>query len=128
MMLKSRRGTWGGVIVLVTVFATWAAAQQIRPPAIAHEPEGMEDCTMCHMVEAESHEGLENNVCLWCHAADSPMQTADPPMIPHDVEGQGDCLMCHTAGAMEGIPDVPEHHEGMASENCTMCHKKAEGG
>jgi len=113
---------------LALTVAAQALAQEAGLKAVSHDLEDKEECLMCHngMMEdtpgvPESHEGRTNQVCLWCHAPDSPMLTMQPKAIPHDVE-EPECSMCHN-GMMEGTPDVPTSHEGRGNEHCQMCHK-----
>lgn len=44
-----------------------------------------------------------------------------PSVVSHDIEGKENCLMCHKAGVM-GAPAVSEKHEGIANEQCLLCH------
>lgn len=46
---------------------------------------------------------------------------AKPPVVSHELEGRAECLMCHS-GAMEGMPAVPESHEGRENSTCLWCH------
>ena len=122
-----------GAIVFAVILATPLSAQATRPKATSHDLAGRDNCLMCHTAGAmepgpdvpATHEGRTNEMCQWCHAADSPMITADPAVIAHDLAGRDNCLMCHTAGAMEPVPDVPASHAGRANEQCQMCHKPA---
>ena len=107
-----------------------ASAQEAGLPAVSHDLEGRDQCLMCHngMMQdvpatPENHKGRGNEVCLWCHAPDSPMLTAQVKAIPHSLEDKTECMMCHTAGTMEDTPDVPTSHEGRGNEHCQMCHK-----
>jgi hypothetical protein len=106
-----------------------------KPTAVSHDLEGRDQCLMCHTAGVmepvpdvpESHVDRPNETCLWCHAQDAPMQTADPKPISHETAGREKCLMCHKAGAMEPVPDVPASHEPIAEQYCGLCHKKAGG-
>ena len=88
---------------------------------------------MCHKAGAmeavpdapADHDDKDQATCLMCHAADSPMQTAEPKLTNHPIEGRDNCLMCHAPGAMEPIPDAPANHEGWENQYCLMCHKTA---
>ena len=119
-----------GAILIVGV---GAVQQTTKPPPTKHDLAGRDNCLMCHtagVMEAvpnvpENHSDRPNTVCLWCHAADAEMQSADSPAVPHDLEGRDQCLMCHTAGVMEPVPDVPAKHEGIGNEYCSLCHKPA---
>jgi hypothetical protein len=123
-----------GTIAVLALAAVWAAPalaqEEAKPPAVSHDVQGREQCMMCHTPGAmeavpdapANHEGRDVAVCLWCHAADSPMLTATPKATPHDVAGREQCMMCHKAGAMEAIPDAPADHEGRDVTYCTMCH------
>jgi hypothetical protein len=73
-----------------------------------------------------SHADRANKTCMWCHGADSPLQTTDPALILHDLAGRDDCLMCHAPGAMEGVTETPANHEGRESSDCMMCHRQAD--
>jgi hypothetical protein len=130
--MKSRRFL-AVTVLLAGVGAVAAFAQQTKPPVMAHDAAGREQCLMCHTAGAmeavpdapASHEGRPVETCLMCHAPDSPIQTADPTPIPHDLEGRDNCLMCHTPGAMEPVPDTPASHEGWDAKYCTLCHTTA---
>jgi hypothetical protein len=122
-----------GAILLLAVGAVPAVAQDAaKPPAVTHDLEGRDQCTMCHSgampdvpaAPAETHKALEVNTCLWCHAADAAMQTKTPKTIPHDLEGREMCTMCHS-GAMPDVPAAPADHKGREDNNCQMCHKPA---
>lgn len=123
------------VALLVGVTTATAIAQEeapAKPPVVQHDLEGRDACLACHSgaMEAipgvpESHAGRTDEACLLCHAADSPVQTADAAAIPHDLEGRDACSMCHAPGAMEAIPDAPASHEGIGDNHCTLCHAKA---
>lgn len=130
----------GPIAALVALFAGLATATAIaqeaeapaKPPVVQHDLEGRSACLACHggAMEAipavpESHTNRPDEACLWCHAADATMQTAEPKAIPHDLEGRSTCTMCHAAGAMEAIPDAPASHEGWADQFCLLCHQPA---
>lgn len=110
-----------------------AVQQAAKPPAVKHDLAGRDNCLMCHTAGVmepvpdvpASHGDRPNETCLWCHAPDAGIQSADPPAIPHDLAGRDNCLMCHTPGAMEPVPDTPATHEGRGNEYCGMCHKPA---
>jgi hypothetical protein len=112
--------------------ATVAAQEGAAKPAVVqHDLEGRAACLACHggAMEAipsvpESHTGRPDETCLWCHAADAAIQTAEAKAISHELEGRSACTMCHAAGAMEAIPDVPASHEGRADQFCTLCHQQ----
>jgi hypothetical protein len=107
-----------------------AKAQETKPPVVAHSLDGRAQCLMCHkagVMEAvpdspADHAERVNEMCLLCHAEDSPAQTAEVPAISHDLEGKSNCMMCHS-GAMPNIPASP--HEGIETEYCGLCHKVA---
>ena len=129
MTVPSRILATCAMLALAGAFAAQAFAQEAGLKAVSHELEDRGECLMCHngMMEdtpgvPESHEGRTNQVCLWCHAPDSPMLTTQPKPISHEVETP-ECLMCHTAGMMEDSPDVPTSHDGRGNEHCQMCHK-----
>jgi len=121
-----------GVVVLA---GAWAAPMfaQSRPKPVSHDIAGREQCMMCHKAGAmepvpdapANHADRTNDTCLWCHAQDSPMLTADATAVPHPLEGRDQCMMCHKAGAMEPVPDAPASHEGRDNKYCTLCHKPA---
>lgn len=48
-----------------------------------------------------------------------------PSVVPHDLEGKEKCAMCHS-GAMEGMPAMPESHEGRGMDACQWCHMPGE--
>lgn len=118
-----------GVLLVAGVLAAPAFAQQMPKP-VSHDIQGRDNCLMCHtpgVMEAvpdtpASHEGRVSEICLWCHAADSPMLKSSPQPVSHGVQGREQCMMCHTPGAMEAIPDAPANHEGRAVKYCTLCH------
>ena len=124
-----------GAVLFAAVLAAPLSGQAAKPKATSHDLEGRDNCLMCHTPGAmepvpdapASHEGRGNEVCQWCHAADSPMLTYDVKAIGHDLEGRDNCLMCHTAGAMEPVPDVPASHEDRGNEHCQLCHKAPQG-
>ncbi len=58
---------------------------------------------------------------LFLAAAAPAFGQEKPAVIPHDLEGKDNCAMCHS-GAMEGMPAMPESHEGRGNETCVMCH------
>lgn len=126
----------GALVALALAWAAPASAQMDGLIAVSHDVEGRADCLMCHTPgrmepvpdAPASHEGRTSDVCLWCHATDSPLLTTSPPTIGHDVEGRDQCLMCHTAGRMEPVPDVPASHEGRENQHCRMCHNPAPAG
>jgi Cytochrome c7 and related cytochrome c len=128
---------WTYLVGMGVGLAWLAGAQPVqaqaakKPPVIAHETAGREQCIMCHGGAMEgikavpaSHKGRTNETCLLCHAKDSPMQTAAAPALPHDVAGREQCAMCH-GGAMEGIKAMPANHKGIDNKNCTLCHTPA---
>ena len=132
----TRFGPIAAMVALSTGLSTATTAAQeeapAKPPVVSHDLEGRSACLACHSgaMEAipgvpESHAGRTDEMCLWCHAADAPVQTAEAPAIPHDLEGRETCTMCHAPGAMEAIPDAPASHEGMGDTYCTLCHSKA---
>ena len=122
-----------GALLLMAALANSASAQLITK-AMSHDAAGKDNGMMCHAVGVmapvpdvpASHEGRANEVCMWCHAADSPMTTTGAPLPSHDLAGKDNCLMCHTAGVMEPVPDVPASHEGRVNENCVWCHTAGE--
>ena len=111
-----------GVLLAVSAGAGLAAQEAVRPRPMNHEAEGNADCFTCHFSLPEGHEGRRENVCLWCHAHDSPMLVTDPPTVGHPVEGRETCLTCH---GLEGVLPMPENHEGRTDANCLMCHQQA---
>ena len=129
----TRRTTVPLLIVAVMCLLAAPAFSQVKPKVMSHDTVNKEDCLMCHragLMEPvpdvpESHAGRTSDVCLWCHATDSPMQTVTPPATTHDTAGRETCLMCHRAGLMEPVPDVPESHAGRSSETCLWCHTVA---
>ncbi len=126
----TRRTTVPLLIVVAMSLLAAPAFSQVKPKVMTHDTTGKENCLMCHTAGAmapvpdvpESHAGRTSDVCLWCHATDSPMHTVTPPAATHDAAGNENCLMCHTAGRMAPVPDVPESHEGRSSETCLWCH------
>ena len=118
-------------IVAAGIIAAPLSGQAAKPTATLHDLEGRDNCLMCHTAGAmepvpdvpATHDGRTNEMCQWCHAADSPMLTTDVKAVGHDLAGRDNCLMCHTAGAMEPVPDVPASHEGRGNEHCQLCHK-----
>ncbi len=106
-----------------------AAAQEAATPnVVPHDTADRAECLACHSgalggvpAAPASHEGRENDVCLVCHSADSPIQSAVPKAIPHDLAGREQCLMCHS-GALEGIPVPPANHEKIDVKYCRLCH------
>lgn len=133
----TRIGPIAALVALSVGFATATAIAQeaeapAKPTVVQHDLEGRSACLACHGggMEAipsapDTHTNRTDETCLWCHAADAPVQTAEPSAISHDLEGRAACTMCHAAGAMEAIPDVPASHEGMADQSCTLCHQPA---
>jgi hypothetical protein len=121
-----------GLGIACLAMATPTDAQEVaKPPVMTHDAAGREQCAMCHSGAMEgikampaSHEGWENDVCLMCHAKDSPLQSASPPAVPHDTAGREQCLLCH-GGTMEGMKAAPASHKGFDNKACTMCHKPA---
>lgn len=108
-----------------------AAAAAGKPPVIAHEAKGREQCLMCHggamegiKAAPKSHEGRANDVCLLCHGKDAAIQTKTAPAIPHQLQGRQQCMMCH-GGAMEGIKAAPADHKSIDVKNCGLCHSVA---
>lgn len=105
------------------------AAGPKKPPVIAHDAAGKEQCLMCHGGAMEGikavpkdHQGRTNSQCLMCHAKDSPMQTTAAPAMAHSPAGKEQCMMCH-GGAMEGIKAAPANHKGWdVQKGCTLCH------
>ena len=69
------------------------------------------------------HAERTNEMCLLCHAPDSPMLTTAAPAVPHPIEERVQCMTCHEAGAMEATPDAPSGHEAIDLAYCTMCHE-----
>ena len=116
--------------VMVAAFLAAPLGGQEKPTVPTHDMAGKDNCLMCHAVGVmppvpdvpESHEGRENLTCLWCHAADSPMQTTGPMVVGHDLAGKDNCLMCHAVGVMPPVPDVPEDHADRTVATCTWCH------
>jgi len=115
-----------GAVLLAGLIATPLAAQ--KPPKMTHTAEGRANCMMCHSGSMPnvpgvpaSHAERPNETCLWCHAPDAGIQTADPPAIPHTLQGRANCMMCHS-GAMQAVPGVPADHAGRDVKYCTMCH------
>ena len=106
---------------------------QVKPTVPAHDFAGKDNCLMCHTAGVmepvpdvtPTHEGRANETCRWCHSPDALMLTIEPPAFIHDLAGKDNCLMCHAAGVMPPATDVPESHEGRASEHCLWCHKTA---
>jgi hypothetical protein len=133
MDIRRLAGFWGSIMLLGLV-VTATVAQVIRPMPVPHDLAGRDDCLMCHQVGAmdavtevpPSHADRANKTCMWCHGADSPLQTTDPALILHDLAGRDDCLMCHAPGAMEGVTETPANHEGRESSDCMMCHRQAD--
>jgi hypothetical protein len=131
--MKSRRIPAVVAVALVAVVSVAAIAQDAKPKAVAHDLAGREQCLMCHTAGAmeavpdvpATHAERPNEVCMWCHAADSPMMTVTPKSTPHDLAGRDQCMMCHKAGAMEAIPDAPANHEERDVKYCVMCHPAA---
>jgi len=128
---------WTYLVGLGVGFACLAGARPAqaqapaKPPAMAHDKAGREQCLMCHGGTMEgmkavpaSHKGRTNDACLMCHAKDSPMQTGTPAAVAHDLAGRDQCLMCH-GGAMEGIKAAPASHKGWDVKQCTLCHAVA---
>lgn len=121
-----------GAILLLTVGVVPALAQAAKPPAVTHDLEGRDQCSMCHSgampdipaAPAESHKGLEVKTCLWCHAPDAAMQTKTPTAIPHALEGRDKCTMCHS-GAVPDVKGMPADHKGRTDTDCKVCHKPA---
>ncbi|MHC4180455.1 MAG: hypothetical protein ACYSWU_23380 [Planctomycetota bacterium] len=122
------------VLLLAGVFAVPAPAQEeAKPRAVSHEVDRRDRCVMCHRIggmEAvpdmpTSHVERTNDVCLLCHAPDSPMLTTAAPAAAHSIEGRDLCMTCHKAGAMEAIPDAPSGHEAIDPKYCTLCHEVA---
>jgi hypothetical protein len=120
----------GLTIGLVSVVGTRPvrAQEAAKPPVMAHDKAGREQCLMCHGGAMEgikaipaNHKGRTNEQCPLCHTKDSPMQTGTPPAVPHDLAGREQCTMCH-GGAMEGIKAVPANHKGIDNKQCTLCH------
>jgi hypothetical protein len=128
--MTRRLSMMAGGVFLLGLMASPALAQE-KPPVMAHDAEGKANCMMCHAAGVmepvpdvpASHEGRVSETCLWCHAADSPMQTTGAKQMAHDTEGKDNCMMCHAAGVMEPVPDAPASHEGRANETCGWCHK-----
>jgi len=119
-----------GALLFLGLAASPAFAQE-KPPVMPHDMAGKENCAMCHSgamegmpAMPESHEGRGNDTCAMCHAPDAEIQRADAPAMPHDLAGKDNCAMCHS-GAMEGMPAMPESHEGRAMDSCQWCHKPA---
>jgi hypothetical protein len=115
-----------GAVLLLGLTAVPLAAQ--KPPAMSHTAQGRANCLMCHSGNMPnvpgvpaSHAERPNETCLWCHAPDAAIQTAEPPAIPHTLQGRANCMMCHS-GAMQAVPGVPDDHEGRDVKYCTMCH------
>ncbi|MFQ6045738.1 MAG: hypothetical protein ACE5PT_05170 [Gemmatimonadales bacterium] len=134
MSIKRHLMSVVGIIVAAGIGTSPLSAQEVaKPPVVSHDTEGRGQCLMCHKAGVmepvpdvpESHAERPNDVCLWCHAKDAPIQTADPPPVSHETQGREQCLMCHKAGVMEPVPDVPASHEGIGQEYCGLCHKKA---
>ena len=107
-------------------------AAATKPPVVAHELEGRDECLMCHSGAMEgipavpaNHEGRPNSACLWCHAEDAAIQAVEAAVIAHELEGRDECGMCHTSG-MEGIPQAPSDHEGRPNDSCVWCHEVSE--
>lgn len=48
-------------------------------------------------------------------------EPAKPMAASHDLAGREQCLMCHS-GAMQGVPGVPDSHEGRPNAVCAWCH------
>jgi hypothetical protein len=124
--------TVAGIVVLAGLWATTLVAQAMPRP-VNHDTAGREQCMMCHKAGAmepvpdapASHADRDVETCLWCHATDSPMLTAEAKATPHPLEGREQCMMCHKAGAMEPVPDAPASHEGRDTKYCALCHKPA---
>ena len=135
-MNRGYMSVWVVLLAGITTALAFAQQQAKKPPVMSHELEGRSNCVMCHAPGAmepvpdmpASHEGWPNEACLWCHAEDAEMQTAEPTAIPHELEGRSNCVMCHAPGAMEPVPDMPASHEGRENEHCGICHEPAEGG
>ena len=121
------------VVLTAGVGAVSAFYQGTKPTVMAHDAAGREQCMMCHKAGAmeavpnapADHADRVVDTCMMCHAADSPIQTADPKVISHDLEGRDNCTMCHAPGAMEPVPDTPASHEGWDAKYCTLCHEVA---
>jgi len=128
--MSRRIASLWGTFFLLGLMAGQLNAQD-KPPVPVHDLAGKDNCLMCHTAGVmepvpdvpATHEGRNSEVCLWCHAADSPMQTGGAKAITHDLEGKDNCLMCHAAGVMPPVTDVPESHEGRTIEKCQWCHK-----
>lgn len=105
-----------------------SAMAQTKPPVMLHDKAGREQCTMCHGGAMEGikampadHTGRGNEVCLLCHAKDSPMQATTAPLMAHAVTGREQCMTCHN-GAMESVKAAPANHKGIDARYCTLCH------
>lgn len=129
-----RRKTSLAFFAALMVFgASTLSAQDATPPVPTHDMAGKDNCAMCHgegvmgapVMPAASHEGLENDVCMACHAESSPMQAGTAPSeVPHDAAGKENCAMCHGEGVM-GAPKTPDNHAEIGADQCSLCHSPA---
>ena len=132
-MSRSFAGVLGTMLFLG--FMANPLTAQVKPTVTSHDLAGKENCLMCHAIGVmppvpdvpATHEGRASQSCQWCHAADSPLQTAVARATSHDLAGKENCLMCHAAGVMPPVPDVLANHKGFPNESCVMCHKPAGG-
>jgi hypothetical protein len=93
-------------------------------------------CDVCHAeglrvpeyVCSKCHQPPENHLagtCDTCHTPEGWVESAaslvaQSPQIPHALDGLEDCLFCHDPS--EDMKPVPDDHEGLINEQCTLCH------
>ncbi|OQA47517.1 MAG: hypothetical protein BWY52_00118 [Chloroflexi bacterium ADurb.Bin325] len=111
------------------------------PSDIPHALAGFEKCQTCHDVDKgvkpvpQSHEGLDETLCLYCH---QPSQGEAPTLPPLSTQVSTEfCLVCHgpyealrarTAGALEidGVKGNPHEyvpHDSTSITACDACHE-----
>ena len=127
-----RRIISSAIFMTLLIVGAGALNAQEKPAVPEHDMAGKDNCAMCHAEGVmgatktpASHEGRDQESCVACHSADSPLQAGTaPPAISHDLEGKDNCAMCHAEGVM-GAPKAPDSHGEGTTGQCVACHEPA---
>ncbi len=98
----------------------------LTPPAIPHQLEGMNECSMCHGLDKtvpfpQNHTAFTPDMCLNCHKPGAADTAATPEVTPEaTAEATPEATPSASEGAAGAVPVIP--HELAGRDNCLMCH------
>ncbi len=105
--------------VLLDAFGTGPAG---HPPQAATSPSPSGSPELMQMGLAHIP---TSNACVLCHEAGGSAGLKVVPAIGHPLEGWRQCTVCHTN---EKLGRVAPGHDGIAEDQCLLCHKVAPPG